>query len=271
MNDPRIAELLLRSASPFAAMTTNPSLEILSQNSWGRSQEINEADQTEVVHVQLHVMAYVTFVGRAVQIDNGDNPTQLYPYARIRYGNGNVLQENVIDLTGGWSETVSGSSFYMTVFLADADGVPPEVGSGASATINGWASVGILPYPERNTQNVSSTETGATALIASSCDDGPVQGRLARLFGFVDFTGSPPAYLMVFDSNIAPGAAGFGTPKIIDVFPVGAAGITNFDRVYTNTTGFINGISYGLSSNSTSYVAASAAALRITAEQLLDS
>jgi hypothetical protein len=263
MDDPK-------SRNPFACIQPNPSLEVDSQNSWGRQAEIVEGQQEEVVRVQLPVMAYVTFVGRATAFDNGTNDTQLYPFARIKYGNGNVLQETVIDLTGGWSETVVGSSFYLTVFLADANGMPPENGSGAEATFQAWASVGILPYPERNSQNVTSTETGPTALIAAACDDGPVQGRLARLFGFVDFAGSPPAYLLVFDSNIAPGATGFGSPKIIDVFPVGATGITNFDRVYTNTTGFINGIAYGLSSSSTSYMAATAAVLRITAEQLLD-
>jgi hypothetical protein len=272
MNDPKVLELMARSASPFAQFAPNPSLTLDTQNSWGRtSVDLEGAQHEQLVGVQLPIMAYLVVVGRAVQFDNGDNPTQLYPFARIRYGHGNVLQEIIVNLTGGWSEPLVGSTVYMEVYLADEDGDAPEAGSGASAQIQGWACVGTLPFPQRNTQMVTSTETGPTSLIASACEDGPIQGRLARLFGFVDFTGSPPGYLLVFDSNIAPGAAGFGTPKIIDVFPLSAAGIVQFDRYYDNTVPFINGISYGVSTSPTSYVAGSSSDLRITAEQLLDS
>ena len=272
MDEQKLLDLMSAGRTPFACYRPNPSLVLDTQNSWGRTTvDIVEDAKEQLVGVQLPIMAYMVVVGRATQFDNGTNPTQLYPFARVRYGNGNVLQENVIDLTGGWAMPIVADTCYMEVFLADAEGNAPERGSGASAQIQGWACVGTIPFSQRNTQNVSSTVTAPTALISSACDNGPIQGRLARIFGFVDFTGSPPGYLLVFDSNLVPGSAGFGTPKIIDVFPLSATGITNFDRVYGNTVGFINGISYAVSSSPTAYVATTDSVLRITAEQLLDS
>src|SRR5208282_3191122 len=139
---------LLALSSPFACIKPNPSLVLTEQNSWGRTEEIFEAEHVELVRAQLPVMAYVGLTARAIEFDNGTNPTQLHLYARIRYGNGGVLTENVLDMTGGWSQTVLGSTFHLDVFLADDDGFPPEAGSGASAKVQGWGCVGVTSYPQ---------------------------------------------------------------------------------------------------------------------------
>ena len=139
-------------------------------------------------------MAYVVLTARAIEIDNGTNPTQLYPYARIKYGNGNVLAENLLDVTGGWMESVVGSTFEMEVFLADENLFPPEAGSGAYAKVQGWGCVGITPYPQRNTQFYDATGAGPTAIV-TGCDGQAIQGRITDIDGFVVGASATPSYL----------------------------------------------------------------------------
>ena len=265
----KLAESLTRTANPFAYSQPNPSLVLDGQTSWGRTQEISEDEKVQVVRVQLPIMAYVTLTARAIEFDSGTNPTQLYPYIRIKYGHGSVLTEAVLDVTGGWAEAVVGSTFEMEIFLADEDMFPPEAGSGAYAKIQGWGCVGITPYPQRNTEFTDSTETGPTALIAG-CDGQAIQGRIVDMDGFVVGAGSTPAYLIFWDSNVAPGSADFGTPAILHVFPIDAEGLVMFGKYYANTKAFINGVAYGLSSSPTSYVPVTASTLMATVETLRD-
>jgi hypothetical protein len=265
-----LKKLFSQAASPFACFQPNPSIVLDTQNSWGRTEDIVEGDKQQVVKVQLPVMAYCILAARAIEFDNGTNPTQLYPFVRIKYGNGNVLTENVLDATGGWMEAVVGSTFEMEVFLADDEMFPPEPGSGASMKIQGWGCVGVLPYPQRNTEFFTSAT--ATPSVAVSGPEGcSVQGRIVEISGFVEGASATPAYLLFFDSNVAPGAPGFGTPKILLAVPIGATGVVTFDKLYTNTRPFINGVSYGISSSPTAYVAGdTVSVLDVTVETLRD-
>jgi hypothetical protein len=271
MIDPKdvawLTELLARS-NPFACLQPNPSIVLDTQNSWGRTETIHEAEKVELVRTQLPVMAYVVLVARAIEIDNGTNPTQLYPYARIKYGNGNVLAENLLDVTGGWMESVIGSTFEMEVFLADENMFPPESGSGAYAKFQGWGCVGVTPYPQRNTQFYDSTATAPTAIV-TGCDGQPIQGRITDIDGFVVGASSTPSYLIFWDSNLLPTDANFGTPKILHVFLLDP-GTSSFEKTYFNTKPFINGVTYALSTSPTSYVAETATALHVTVETARD-
>ena len=261
---------LARASNPFACLQTNPSLVLDTQNSWGRSETVTEGEKVQLVRTQLPVMAYAVLTARAIEFDNGTNPTQLYPYVRIKYGNGNVLTENLLDVTGGWAECVVGSTFEMEVFLADADLYPPEAGSGAYAKFQGWGCVGVLGYPQRNSQFTASTATGPTALVVG-CDGQATQGRIADIDGYVDGAGTTPAFLIFWDSNMEPGSADFGTPNILQVFAIGTNGVVSFEKLYTNTKPFINGVAYGVSSSPTSYEPVSVTSLRVTVETLRDS
>jgi len=264
---------LVAHGSPFACIQPNPSMTLTAQNSWGRTAEIHEGEKEQTVRVQLPVMAFVGVTIRAIEFDNGTNPTQLYPYAVIQYGNGNVKAPiGPLDVTGGWSEVVLGSTVELEVFLADKDGYPPEPGSGAYAKIQGWACVGVTPYTERNTQLTSSaSDSSSPAVLISGCDGQSLQGRITDIDGFVAGGSGTPSYLLIFDSNVAPGSPQFGSPKILHVFPIFSADVS-FDKTYRNTQPFINGVSYALSSSPTEYVAGpGATALIVTVETLRDS
>lgn len=265
---PAMMELLARSRNPFAAYQPGPMIVLDTENSWGRTETIREAEKVQLVRTQLPVMAYVVLVARAIEFDNGTNSTQLYPYARIKYGNGNVLTENLLDVTGGWMESVVGSTFEMEVFLADADLFPPEQGSGAYAKFQGWGCVGITPYPQRNTQFNDSTATEPTAIV-TGCDGQPIQGRITDIDGFVVGGSVTPSYLIFWDSNLLPTDPNFGSPKILQVFLIDPA-TTSFNKAYPNTKPFINGVTYALSSSPTSYVASTATALTVTVETVRD-
>jgi hypothetical protein len=271
MDPKELDQALARSASPFAFTQPNPSLVLDAQTSWGRTETIVEAKGEQLVRVQLPVMAYVGLSARAIEFDNGTNPTQLRPYARIKYGHGSVLAENVIDITGGWTAQVIGSTFEMEVFLADADGYVPEAGSGATAKIQGWGSVGVTPYAQQNTKFDSSSSTTPTALVVG-CKAGDVvvgtQGRIVNIEGFVSGANPAPSYLLFFDSYLAPGEAGFGDPAILYVVPIASNALISFNKDFFNTKAFVNGVSYGLSSSPTAYAPASATTLSVTVETL---
>lgn len=265
---PAMTELLARSRNPFASYQPGPMIVLDTENSWGRTETIKEADKVQLVRTQLPLMAYVVLTARAIEIDNGTNPTQLYPYARIKYGNGNVLAENLLDVTGGWMESVVGSTFEMEVFLADENLFPPEAGSGAYAKVQGWGCVGITPYPQRNTQFYDATGAGPTAIV-TGCDGQAIQGRITDIDGFVVGASATPSYLIFWDSNLLPTDPNFGSPKILHVFLIDP-GTTSFEKVYLNTKPFINGVTYALSSSPTSFVPATATSLMVTVETVRD-
>ncbi len=265
---PWLPELLQRS-SPFACVKPGPMIVLDTQNSWGRTEIIREGEKVQLVRTQLPVMAYAVLAARAIEFENGTNATQLYPYVRIKYGNGNVLTENLLDVTGGWMETVVGSTFEMEVFLADADLYPPDAGSGAYAKFQGWGCVGHLPYPQRNTQFTDSSATGPTALILG-CDERPIQGRIADISGFVDGAGATPSYLIFWDSNLPATSVSFGSPRILYVVPIGSTGVVSFDKAFLNSKPFINGVSYAVSTSPTAYVAGTVTTLYVEIETLRD-
>jgi hypothetical protein len=269
--DPKeLLQALSRTANPFAFTQPNPSLVLDTQNSWGRTEIVRGPKLEQLVRVQLPVMAFVGLTARAIEFDNGTNLTQLRPYARIRYGHGSVLAESLIDITGGWTEVVLGSTFELDVFLADADGFPPDAGSDASAKIQGWGSVGVTPYPQRNTKFTSSSDPATALVFGCMADDVVVgsQGRILNIEGFVLGADPVPSYLLFFDSYIAPGDPDFGDPDILYVVPIPAATMVTFDKDFSNTKAFVNGVSYGLSSSPTQYIAASATTLSVTVETL---
>jgi hypothetical protein len=268
MIEPKDLTDLLARSNPFACIKPNPMIVLDTQNSWGRTETIHEAQKVQLMRVQLPVMAYAVLVARAIEIDNGTNPSQLYPYARIKYGNGNVLAENLLDVTGGWMESLVGTTFEMEAFLADENLFPPEVGSGAYAQFQGWGCVGVSPYPQRNTQFYDSTSAGPSAIV-TGCDGQAIQGRIMDIGGFVVGASATPSYLIFWDSNLLPTDPNFGAPKILHVFLIDP-GTETFEKVYRNTKPFINGVTYGLSTSPTSFVAATSTAIQVTVETLRD-
>lgn len=254
--------------SPFAAIDPNPMVVTDQQNNWGRTETINEDYQDQLVRVQLDMMAYITVVVRAIQFDNGSNPTQLYPFAEVKWGNGNVLTTDIIDATGGAMEVVNASTVEVTVFLQDADGNSPVAGSGALAQFQAFACVGLVPYPQHNPMFSRSTDTAPTTVIAG--DGGmAAQGKVSQIYGFVDNTSGSAAYLLIFDSNVAPSGGDPNPGPLLEVFAL-PTGDSNFSQEYPNFLPFINGISYGVSSSPTTYVAATSSVLRVTVETARD-
>ena len=264
MGEPSAAKKV---GSPFAAIQTNPMVVLDQQNNWGRTEEIAENNVSDqLVRVQLDMMAYIVVVVRAVEFDNGTNPTQLYPRAEVSWGNGNVLTVDVLDATGGLRYQVNASTVEVVCFLSDADGNSPEAGSGAAAKFEAFASVGVDPYGLNNTSFLRGVSPGPAPLI-TGVEGSPTQGRLTQIYGFVDNTSGGEEYLLVFDSNIPPSVGDPNPGPLLEVFAL-PAGVSNFSQAYIQSTlPFINGISYGVSSSPTTYVPASASVLRITAEQ----
>jgi hypothetical protein len=253
--------------SPFAAIQTNPMTVLDQQNNWGRTEEIAEDNVSdELVRVQLDMMAYIVVVVRAVEFTSGDNPTQLYQRAEVRWGNGNVLTVDVLDATGGLRYQVNASTVEVIVFLSDADGNSPVAGSGAAAKFEAFASVGVDPYGLQNTSFFRGTAPGAATIIAG-LDGSPTQGRLTQIYGFADNTSGAPEYLLIFDSNVEPSVGDPNPGPLLEVFAL-PPGLDNFSQTYIQSTlPFINGISYGVSSSPTTYVPAAASVVRVTAEQ----
>lgn len=237
------------------------------QNNWGRTEEIAEDNVSdELVRVQLDMMAYIVVVVRAVEFDNGTNPTQLYPRAEVRWGNGNVLTVDVLDATGGLRYQVNASTVEVVVFLSDADGNSPVAGSGAAAKFEAFGNVGVDAYASINTSFIRSTNPGPAPLITGA-EGSPTQGRLLQLYGFADNTSGGQEYLLIFDSNTPPSAGDPNPGPLLEVFPL-PTGVSSFNQTFVQSTlPFINGISYGVSSDPTTYVAATASVLRVTAEQ----
>ena len=252
--------------SPFAAYQPNPMTVLDQQNNWGRTEEITENNATDqLVRVQLDMMAYIVVVVRAIEFDNGDNPTQLYPRAEVKWGHGNVLTTDVLDATGGLRYQVNASTVEVTPFLSDADGNSPVAGSGAMAKFEAFACVGVDPFGERNPTYFRSTSADPTVLIAGDAGS-PAQGRLTQINGFANNASGSAEYLLVFDSNVAPSASDPNPGPLLEVFAL-PTGLNSFERTYINTLPFINGISYGVSSDPTTYTAATASVLRVTAVQ----
>ncbi len=160
----------------------NPSETVNTQNSWGRSTVINEGEAEQIVRVQLPDQMGVFLVTvRANRRRQGNDLTVVYPKALIQWGNGNVLNSDIVDCTGGLQQVVVGTTVQVKVFLADADGNPPANGSGASATFFASASWGITPYPERNTTWYRNGDAVKNVLVPLGGGTSPVQGRT---FGF---------------------------------------------------------------------------------------
>jgi len=254
--------------TPFAAIDPNPMVVLDQQNNWGRTETIEEDHSDQLVRVQLDMMAYITVVVRAIQFDNGTNTTQLYPFAEVKWGNGNVLTTDIIDATGGAMEVVNASTVEVMVFLQDAEGNSPVAGSGASAQFQAFACVGLVPYPQHNPMFSRSSDPAPTVAIAG--DGGmPVQGRAGQIYGFADNSSGAEAYLLIFDSNVAPSGGDPNPGPLLEVFAL-PTGFSNFTQAYPNFLPFINGIAYGVSSSPTTYVAVTLPVLRVTVETARD-
>src|SRR5271157_4548204 len=148
----------------------NPSMETKQQNNWGRSATIVGGAQEKIVSVQLPSdMVPFEVTIRATDVIQGTgcpdpvtgigSQGPLRPFALVEWGNGNATAKDLIDCTGGAQITVNGTTLYVTVLLLDAQRFPPtcppaSLGLGnvsPSARFEVQASVGIVPYPQRNT------------------------------------------------------------------------------------------------------------------------
>lgn len=238
----------------------NPSETVNTQNSYGRSTEIKEGQSEQIVRVQLPDQMGVFLVSvRAIDVDKGTNPTVVYPRALIQWGNGNVLNSDIVDATGGVQQVVVGTTVQVKVFLSDAAGNAPENGSGASATFFANASWGITPYPERNTTFFRDGGTATGVLVPLGGGASPVQGRTFGFRGTADV--GTAVFIQFFDKSTAPavGDIPFAEAAI-------QSGVTQWQLPFANTKSFLHGLAWGLSSTPLVYTASAETAVSVYAE-----
>jgi len=245
------------------AIQANPTTTLDQVNNWGRTQDITGGQTEQLVKVQLpESMSFFVVSVRAQSVSQGTPPNTdvLYPFALVEWGNGNVLNRDLVDCTGGVLMTVVGTTVMVTVMLLTKDGQQPTTppsGMGIippGARFMAFATVGILPYPQHNPQ-FETASIGAAApsgsIIGSSSTT--VQGKMSKIYWSADNTTSNPVFIWLADEAV-PGSLAADPDLALDVLVIPPGGSMG-NLTYPNGKPFLTGVSYEASSTLTTFTA----------------